>query len=218
MSVCGISTKGNAEQARLVQQIMDKSKRVVFATGKAGVGKTFVTLAAAIQLLQDKQYGTIYYTRDVVQVGDKIGYLKGSVEDKTKPFLMPLYDTLDSIERVGKQIKAADWEQKIKFLPIFNIRGRNISNSLIIVDECENLSLNDIRTLLTRGDDWSKIIMLGSYSQIDLANQRRKAQCDFELANNALRDYDFVGSVELVQPMRSSWCTIVDEVLFELER
>ena len=87
---------------------MDNSKRVVFVTGAAGTGKTFVTLATAIQLLSDKRYSNIYYTRDVVQTGDKIGYLKGSVADKTKPFLMPLYDTLDSIERVGHEIKAAD--------------------------------------------------------------------------------------------------------------
>lgn len=87
---------------------MDNSKRVVFVTGAAGTGKTFVTLATAIQLLSDKRYSNIYYTRDVVQTGDKIGYLKGSITDKTKPFLMPLYDTLDSIERVGHEIKAAD--------------------------------------------------------------------------------------------------------------
>lgn len=108
MSVCGISTKGNQEQAELIRLIMDNSKRVVFVTGAAGTGKTFVTLATAIQLLSDKRYSNIYYTRDVVQTGDKIGYLKGSVADKTKPFLMPLYDTLDSIERVGHEIKAAD--------------------------------------------------------------------------------------------------------------
>ena len=69
---------------------------------------TFITMATAIQLLSDKRYSNIYYTRDVVQTGDKIGYLKGSITDKTKPFLMPLYDTLDSIERVGHEIKAAN--------------------------------------------------------------------------------------------------------------
>lgn len=218
MSICGISTKGNEEQKQLIQAIFDSSKRIVIVTGQAGTGKTMIAMAAALQLLQDKIYRRIYYSKDVVQVGDKIGYLKGNIESKTEPFLMSLYDTLDSIERVGKEITAADAKQKIEFLPIFNIRGRNIANSLIVVDECENLSLNDLRTVLTRGDDWSKIILLGSYSQIDLLNQRRRNKCDFQLAAEALEKYDFVSHIELVKPMRSSWCTIVDNTLFELEQ
>lgn len=218
MSVCGISTKGNEEQKQLVQAIFDSSKRIVIVTGQAGTGKTFLAIAAALQLLQDKVYRRIYYSKDVVQVGDKIGYLKGSIESKTEPFLMSLYDTLDSIERVGKEITAADAKQKIEFLPIFNIRGRNIASSLIVVDECENLSLNDLRTVVTRGDDWSKIILLGSYSQIDLKPQLNKSKCDFQRMTEAIEDYDFVQHVHLVKPMRSSWCTLIDNVLFELEK
>ena len=156
MAVCGVSMKGNDEQQELFRLIQDNRKRIVFVLGKAGTGKNFITTASAIELLQQKRYSKIYYTRDVVQAGENIGYLKGSIAEKTEPFVMPLYDALDSLERIGKQIRAKDWENKIEFLPLFSIRGRNITSSLCIIDEAQNLSLKDIRTILTRGDEWTK--------------------------------------------------------------
>lgn len=211
MSVCGISTKGNQEQAELIRLICDRQHPIIFCTGKAGTGKNFATLAAALQLVIDKKYGKVMYARNPVQCGENIGFLPGTAAEKLDPFMMSLKDNLIAIEQCGKTIKAADALQKIEILPIFSIRGRSIDNTVLIVDEAQNLDLTTLRTILTRMGKYAKIIMLGSFNQIDDVKQRKQEKCDFQKTIEKLTEFNFVAHVELYQSMRSEYCTLIDE-------
>lgn len=217
MSVCGISTKGNEEQSELIRLICDHQHPIVFCTGKAGTGKNFATIAASLQLILDKRYRYIMYARNPVQCGEGIGFLPGTAEEKLDPFMMALNDNLRAIEQLGKTIKAADARQKIEILPIFSIRGRSFENSILIVDECQNLDLVTLRTILTRMGKFCKIIMLGSFNQIDDPKQRRQEKCDFQKTIEKLTEFDFVAHVELYKSMRSEYCAIIDEAFEEIK-
>lgn len=210
MSVCGISTKGNQEQAELIRLICDRQHPIIFCTGKAGTGKNFATLAAALQLVMDKKYGKVMYARNPVQCGENIGFLPGTAAEKLDPFMMSLKDNLIAIEQCGKTIKATDALQKIEILPIFSIRGRSIDNTILIVDEAQNLDLTTLRTILTRMGKYAKIIMLGSFNQIDDVKQRKQEKCDFQKTIEKLTEFNFVAHVELYQSMRSEYCALID--------
>ena len=217
MSVCGISTKGNQEQAELVRLICDRQHPIIFCTGKAGTGKNFATLAASLQLINDKKYGKIMYARNPVQCGENIGFLPGTAAEKLDPFMMSLKDNLIAIEQCGKTIKAADALQKIEILPIFSIRGRSIDNTVLIVDEAQNLDLTTLRTILTRMGKYAKIIMLGSFNQIDDVKQRKQEKCDFQKTIEKLTEFNFVAHIELYQSMRSEYCALIDEAFEDIK-
>ena len=217
MSVCGISTKGNQEQAELIRLICDRQHPIIFCTGKAGTGKNFATLAASLQLINDKKYGKIMYARNPVQCGENIGFLPGTAAEKLDPFMMSLKDNLIAIEQCGKTIKAADALQKIEILPIFSIRGRSIDNTVLIVDEAQNLDLTTLRTILTRMGKYAKIIMLGSFNQIDDVKQRKQEKCDFQKTIEKLTEFNFVAHIELYQSMRSEYCALIDEAFEDIK-
>lgn len=93
--------------------------------------------------------------------------------------MMPLYDNLANIETIGGQIVANAAKSMIEIVPLFNLRGRTLENTVLIVDEAQNLDLTMLRTIMTRMGKFSKIIFLGSYNQIDDKAQRRKPKCDY---------------------------------------
>lgn len=212
MSVVGITTKGNAEQAELMRLIMDNQHPIVICEGAAGTGKNFISIASALELVLKRRYEKIYYCKNTVDVGRDIGFLPGDIGDKINPYQMALFDTLQAIEKKGKTIKANDAKQKIEVLPLFNVRGRSLENCILIVDEAQNLDLVSLRTLCTRLGDYCKLVFLGSYKQIDDPKQRKQEKCDFQKMAEAFEDLAFVGQVTLVKSMRSEYCAILDEI------
>jgi len=202
ISVVGISTKGNKEQAELIRLIFEKNRPVVFGTGNAGTGKTFIALASALQLVRDRRYGKIIYTREPEEVGKSLGFLPGDLEDKFNVYMRGLYDNLEHIEQAG-QMKMNDALEKIECVPLQFLRGASFENTIVIVDEAQNLDMNSIKTVLTRIGKFCKVILLGSIKQIDSDKQCKRKECDFTKAQRLLRDQEFVGNVELVKSMRS---------------
>ena len=202
ISVVGISTKGNKEQAELIRLIFEKNRPVIFGTGNAGTGKTFIALASALQLVRDRRYGKIIYTREPEEVGKSLGFLPGDLEDKFNVYMRGLYDNLEHIEQAG-QIKMNDALEKIECVPLQFLRGASFENTIVIVDEAQNLDMNSIKTVLTRIGKFCKVILLGSIKQIDNDKQCKRKECDFTKAQRLLRDQEFVGNVELVKSMRS---------------
>ena len=218
MGVCGITTRGNQEQAELIRLIMDNQHTIIFVTGNAGTGKSYVTIAASLQLILDKKYGKIYYGRNPVQMGERMGFLAGDLDEKYEPFLAPLEDNLEHIEHNGGQIHKADALMKIEALPIAFLRGRSFENAIVIIDEAQNLDLTCLKTILTRMGKYTKIILLGSMNQIDDPKQRKKSTCDFEKVINAMKEnFVEVAHIELIQSMRSPICVMIDEVLSKIE-
>lgn len=221
MATFGVSLGKNEEQVELVRLINENSKRIIIVEGPAGTGKSFAAILAALDLQYNKKYKNIIYTRNVTQVGENIGYLKGGIEDKVYPFMASLSDALNSICRLNKQYKlnVEDLFKRFDIAPITFMRGRTIDNDTIcIVDECQNCSLVELQTLLTRISEYGKIILIGSTKQIDDPKQIKKEKCDFQKVYEALQDLPYVGFMHFTKSMRSSWCKEVDELLENLKK
>lgn len=177
MSVFGINFGKNNEEFELSRLICQNDKQIIFGTGNAGTGKTLTALATALQLQEDKKISKIIYARNPVQVGEDMGYLPGSVDEKYLPFMGPLLDNLESIVRIitkGSHMdkkfignKVEDLRHRIEVCPIAFLRGRNFDDCVVIVDEAQNLDLTALKTVLTRVGKYGKIVLLGSLNQVD---------------------------------------------------
>jgi phosphate starvation-inducible PhoH-like protein len=160
----------NDSQIDLIRLI--KSNEVNFVSGKAGCGKTFITLAEALDLLYspNNQYHKIYLTKSVIVLKDEeMGFMPGDMKEKLTPHMMSFYITLDKLIGESKTNALMD-ARIINMQPLAYIRGTTLDNCIIILDETQNVTLKNLRTLLTRIGENSKIICLGDENQIDLKN------------------------------------------------
>lgn len=211
-----ISFKDNPEQQEFIRLIRSRGTSVIFCTGNAGTGKTFSAIYTAYELVRQKQYSKIIFSRNPVQLGEAMGYLPGDVGDKFGPFMSCLYDNLENIERLGGPLQT-DMISKIEVTPIAFLRGRSIENAIMIIDEAQNLDLVTLKAILTRAGEYCKIILCGSLNQIDDPKQARKEKCDFVKVMEALDEFDFVERVELIQSKRSKICALIDDKLKDIK-
>ncbi len=171
-SVYGIKPK-NAEQTFAINAMLNPEVRLVSITGVAGTGKTLLALASALE--QRRKYKQIYLARPIVPLSNKdIGYLPGDIKSKLNPYMEPLWDNLKFIQN---QFKEADKEfknitemvnqEKLVITPLAYIRGRSLSNIFFIVDEAQNLTPHEIKTIITRAGENTKIVFTGDIYQID---------------------------------------------------
>lgn len=219
MAILGISLAGNKEQQELARLIQQNDKHIIFCEGAAGTGKTFVAVATALQMIKDKKYKRIIYTRDPINMGTDIGFLKGDADAKIMPYMAPLEDTIRSIVAHGdKGLNIGDLMSKCEVEPLAFMRGRNISDDTIcIFDEAQNNNITELRTMMTRISEYAKIIILGSNRQIDNPKQRKQEKCDFQRAYELLDGLPYVGVVQLTKSMRSPWCVEIDELFDQIE-
>lgn len=155
------------EQNFAIQMLMDPTIPLVSISGLAGSGKTFLTLAAAMQGFAEKKYKRIIITRSIEPVGKEIGFLPGDLEDKMSPWLAPI---LDNFRQVYKDLSYFDTMRRkgdIEVAPLAFIRGRTFSDAFIIVDEAQNTTIHELKTIITRTGANSKIVLLGDIDQID---------------------------------------------------
>lgn len=163
----------NAEQAFALDAIMNPDIRLVSIQGVAGTGKTLLSLAGALE--QRRNYHQIYIARPIVPLSNKdIGYLPGDVNSKLNPYMEPLWDNLKYIksqftekDKELKQINEMIEHEKIVICPLAFIRGRSLSNMFFIVDEAQNLTPHEVKTIITRAGENTKIIFTGDIYQID---------------------------------------------------
>ncbi len=171
-SVYGIKPK-NAEQTFAISAMLNPEVRLVSITGVAGTGKTLLALASALE--QRRKYKQIYLARPIVPLSNKdIGYLPGDIKSKLNPYMEPLWDNLKFIQN---QFKESDKEfknitemvnqEKLVITPLAYIRGRSLSNIFFIVDEAQNLTPHEIKTIITRAGENTKIVFTGDIYQID---------------------------------------------------
>jgi PhoH-like ATPase len=163
----------NAEQAFALDAIMNPEIRLVSIQGVAGTGKTLLSLAGALE--QRRNYHQIYLARPIVPLSNKdIGYLPGDVNSKLNPYMEPLWDNLKYIrslfsekDKEHKQLNEMVEAQKLVVCPLAYIRGRSLSNVFFIVDEAQNLTPHEVKTIITRAGENTKIIFTGDINQID---------------------------------------------------
>ncbi|MGY6561799.1 MAG: PhoH family protein [Luteibaculaceae bacterium] len=168
----GVKPK-NAEQAFAMHAILNPDIKLVTIQGVAGTGKTLLALAGALE--QKNLYQQIVLARPIVPLGNKdIGYLPGDVNDKIGPYMEPLFDNLKYIksqfgqnEKKYKAIEEMEKEGKIIITPLAYIRGRSLSNIIFIVDEAQNLTPHEVKTIVTRAGENTKLIFTGDVNQID---------------------------------------------------
>jgi phosphate starvation-inducible PhoH-like protein len=148
-----------------------QTKDIVFVIGPAGTGKTFLTLAYAVQLLKTKKINRIVLTRPVVEAGESLGFLPGDIREKVDPYLQPLYDALNQL--LGSQTVEKYLESKvIEIVPLAYMRGRTLADCFVILDEAQNATSTQIKMFLTRLGEHSKMVINGDITQIDLRDPR----------------------------------------------
>ena len=157
---------------------------LLFAIGPAGSGKTYVAIALAVRALKNKEVRKIILSRPAVEAGEKLGFLPGDMKEKIDPYLQPLYDAL---EDMIPQVKLQEYMEKgvIQIAPLAFMRGRTLSDAVVILDEAQNTTVPQIKMFLTRLGMGSKMIITGDLTQIDLPHSQRSGLID---ACNVLRE------------------------------
>lgn len=191
-SVGGRPIKGkSAQQQQLIKAFHNKD--LIFAVGPAGTGKTYLSIALAVQALKEKAVKKIILSRPAVEAGEKLGFLPGDMKDKIDPYLQPLYDAL---EDMLPPVKLQDMIEKhvIQIAPLAFMRGRTLSDAIVILDEAQNTTSAQIRMFLTRMGWNTKMIVTGDLTQIDLP---RSQQSGLKEALRVLSDVDDIEIVKL---------------------
>ncbi len=177
------------------QQLIDAYNQndMVFAVGPAGTGKTYLSIALAVKALKDKTAKKIILSRPAVEAGEKLGFLPGDMKEKIDPYLQPLYDAL---EDMLPQVKLQDMMEKhvIQIAPLAFMRGRTLSDAVVILDEAQNTTPAQIRMFLTRMGWNTKMIITGDMTQIDLPRSQKSGLVE---ALEILRGVEGIGIVEL---------------------
>ncbi|WP_315366436.1 PhoH family protein [Prevotella koreensis] len=167
-SISGRPIKARSEnQQKLVDAFDDND--MIFAVGPAGTGKTYLSIALAVRAMKEKQAKKIILSRPAVEAGEKLGFLPGDMKDKIDPYLQPLYD---SLEDMIPAVKLQDMMDKhiIQIAPLAFMRGRTLSDAVVILDEAQNTTSAQLRMFLTRMGWNTKMIITGDMTQIDLPN------------------------------------------------
>ena len=166
---------------------------MVFAVGPAGTGKTYLSIALAVKALKEKAAKKIILSRPAVEAGEKLGFLPGDMKDKIDPYLQPLYDAL---EDMLPQVKLQDMMEKhiIQIAPLAFMRGRTLSDAVVILDEAQNTTPAQIRMFLTRMGWNTKMIITGDMTQIDLPHSQKSGLIE---ALNILKNVEGIGVVNL---------------------
>ena len=208
----------NAEQTFAMSALLDEEIKLVALTGKSGTGKTLLALAAALQKYES--YNQILLARPIVALGNKdLGFLPGDEKDKVAPYMQPLFDNLNvikhSLSYQGREMRILDDLQKNKQLVIealAYIRGRSLSDTYFIIDESQNLTPHEIKTIITRAGEGTKIVFTGDIEQIDSPY--------LDMLSNGLvymidrmRGQDIFAHINLVKGERSRLSELASNVL-----
>ena len=193
-SISGKPIKSRSENQQRLIDAYEKND-MVFAVGPAGTGKTYLSIALAVKALKEKTAKKIILSRPAVEAGEKLGFLPGDMKDKIDPYLQPLYDAL---EDMIPAVKLQDMMEKhiIQIAPLAFMRGRTLSDAVVILDEAQNATSQQIRMFLTRMGMNTKMVITGDLTQIDLPREQRSG---LKEALKILDGVEGIGVVHLAQ-------------------
>ena len=191
-SLSGRPIKSRSEnQQRLIDAF--EQNDMVFAVGPAGTGKTYLSIALAVRALKEKSAKRIILSRPAVEAGEKLGFLPGDMKDKIDPYLQPLYDALEDMLPATKLQDMMD-KHIIQIAPLAFMRGRTLSDAIVILDEAQNTTPAQLRMFLTRMGWNTKMVITGDMTQIDLP---RSQTSGLREALRILHGIEGIGVVEL---------------------
>jgi len=216
-TVYGIKPK-NAEQTFAINAMLDPEIRLVTINGVAGTGKTLIALASALEL--KREFKQIYLARPIVPLSNKdIGYLPGDIKSKLNPYMEPLWDNLKYIQnqyketdKEFKRITEMVNQEKLMITPLAYIRGRSLSNIFFIVDEAQNLTPHEVKTIITRAGDGTKIIFTGDVYQIDTPYLDSQSN-GLSYLIDRLHDQSLYAHVTLEKGERSELANLANDLL-----
>jgi len=167
-SIWGINAL-NTEQLYAIDALLDDDISMVTIVGIAGTGKTLISLACALEkTVRQSKYRRIIVTRPMIPLGKDVGYLPGSLEEKLKPWMQPIFDNLEFLfDRVNMRLKDFLKKDVMEIEALSFIRGRSIPDQYIVIDEAQNLTPHEVKTILTRVGERSKVVLIGDPYQID---------------------------------------------------
>ena len=180
----------SANQQKLVKAFQEND--LTFALGPAGTGKTYVAIALAVRALKNREVRKIILSRPAVEAGEKLGFLPGDMKDKIDPYLQPLYDALEDMIPANKLREYME-TNVIQIAPLAFMRGRTLSEAVIILDEAQNTTTHQIKMFLTRLGLNAKMIITGDITQIDLPHSQVSGLVQ---ALKVLRDVPGIGRVQ----------------------
>ena len=180
----------NANQARMVKSFDEND--LTFALGPAGTGKTYIAIALAVRALKNKEIRRLILSRPAVEAGEKLGFLPGDMKDKIDPYLQPLYDALEDMLPSLKLKEYMD-AGTIQIAPLAFMRGRTLNDAVIILDEAQNTTTQQMKMFLTRLGMSSKMVVTGDVTQIDLPRSTRSGLLS---ALRILRNVKGIGVIE----------------------
>ena len=163
----------NKEQSHALDILLDENIRLVTLVGKAGTGKTLLALAAGLKrTVEDGVYTRMLVSRPVMPLGRDIGFLPGDVDEKLNPWMQPIFDNLEFLFSSGTRKGPRAYAElldsgQLQVEPLTYIRGRSLPQQYIIVDEAQNLTPHEVKTIITRSGDGTKIVLTGDPGQID---------------------------------------------------
>ena len=191
-SMSGRPIKARTDNQRRLIEAYEQND-MVFAVGPAGTGKTYLSIALAVKALKEKTAKKIILSRPAVEAGEKLGFLPGDMKNKIDPYLQPLYDAL---EDMLPQVKLQDMMEKhvIQIAPLAFMRGRTLSDAVVILDEAQNTTPAQIRMFLTRMGWNTKMIITGDMTQIDLPHSQKSGLIE---ALHILNNVEGIGVVNL---------------------
>ena len=186
---------------------------VVFCIGPAGSGKTYLAVANAINCLKNRKVEKVILSRPAVEAGEKIGFLPGDIKDKVDPYLRPIYDALHDMmpaEKVEKKLLSGE----IEIAPLAFMRGRTLKNSYIIIDEAQNTSPIQMKMVLTRLGEGSKMVVTGDLTQVDLPKGQQSGLTEAVKILNGIKGIDIL-KLDVVDIVRHS---IVSKIIKAYEK
>ena len=178
-------------QCKLVEEF--RKNDMIFAVGPAGTGKTYTAIALAVRALKNREIRKIILSRPAVEAGEKLGFLPGDMRDKIDPYLQPLYDALEDMIPNAKLKEYMD-SNVIQIAPLAFMRGRTLNDAIVILDEAQNTTPQQIKMFLTRMGNNTKMVITGDMTQVDLPQNQKSGLMQ---AIHILKDIKGISFIEL---------------------